>query len=36
VTAPAIRLGTAPPARQATDEMLQRLLRRWNGHFRDN
>jgi hypothetical protein len=34
--APAIRLRTAPPARQATDEMLQRLLRRWNGQFRDN
>jgi hypothetical protein len=35
-TAPPVRLRTAPPAQQATDEMLQRLLRRWNGHFRDN
>ena len=34
--APPIQLANPPPARQATDEMLQRLLRRWNGHFRDN
>jgi hypothetical protein len=36
VTVPSIRLRMAPPARRATDEVLQRLLRRWNGHFRDN
>ena len=35
-TAPPIRLRAAPPVLQASDEMLQRLLRRWNGHFRDN
>jgi hypothetical protein len=36
VKAPAIRLHNAPPERQATDEMIQKLLRRWNGQFRDN
>jgi hypothetical protein len=36
VKAPAIRLCTAPPARQATDAMMQRLLRRWQGDFKNN
>jgi hypothetical protein len=31
-----IRLRTGPPARQATDAMMQRLLRRWPGDFKNN
>jgi len=34
--APAIRLNNPPPARRAADERLQRLLRKWGGHFGDN
>jgi hypothetical protein len=35
-TASVIRLDKAPPARRATDEMIQSLLRKWKGDFRDN
>jgi hypothetical protein len=36
LTPPIIRLDNPPPARQATDEMMHRLLRRWPGRFRNN
>jgi hypothetical protein len=36
VAAPAIRLNHPPPARRAADEMIQKILRRWHGHFGDN